>query len=277
MSLKQLAFSYLKNPHSIIKNIRYRMFNTPSHEKHIFVIGAPRSGTTLIQSILSSNELITSFDEETGFFMYRDLFSKKYEDIDDEVMKNIISNSKDMVSLFDLLSNQKRKQHTKSQYFLEKTPQHVLYLPKLVELFPNSKFINVYRDVRDSSISASKFKGIEQGKDIKKFVLYWRKCINARSSVVSNAIIDVKYEDFVQNPENTLKEIMVFLDIEYDSRQLDPTLFSKNSRAGTEGFKKLSSKIDNKSVGKWKSELSDDDLHLINRYANKQLKRLGYL
>jgi hypothetical protein len=277
LSVKQVVTSYLSNPKMIPSNIMYRMVNKPSSAKHIFVIGAPRSGTTLIQSVLSFNQQITSFDEETGFFMYRDLFSNRYENIEEKQFKKIVDESTDMVSLFDAISKCKIEISEHAVCFLEKTPQHVLYLSTLLKLFPNSKFINVYRDVRDSSLSALKFAGIEQGKDLETFVRYWQKCVKARLRVQSENILDVKYECFVSDPKNELIKVMRFLGIKFEEYQLSPENFSRNKRAGNVGFKKLANKIDGKSVRKWETEQSAENLNLIWKLAKKELNQLGYI
>lgn len=275
MPMIDVLKSYLSNPGYIIKNYNYRKDPTPSKGEYIFVIGAPRSGTTLLQSVLSANEKITSFDEETGFFMYRDLFKNRFQEIKDDVYDNFISKSDDIVSLFDCVANYKTAEI--DSIFLEKTPQHVFLLNKLVKWFPNSKFIHIHRDIRDSIISAKNFSGIAQGSTANGFLNYWNKSIDARYLANSRNVYDVAYENLVNNPNSEVFKIMNFLNIDYNVNQIDPNYFSKNSRAGSEGFNKLVKPIDNKSVGVWRTSLSKDEVRRIEGMCEHNLKRLGYI
>ena len=276
MSVIDAVKSYSSNPLAIFKNVMYRSCLTPSKAKHIFVVGAPRSGTTLLQSVLSAHDYISGFDEETGFFMYRDLFKNRFSQITDERYNEIISSSRDIVSLFDLVSEEHLKTVSRAFLFIEKTPQHVLYLHKLVELYPNSLFINMFRDVRDATVSAMAFKEIEQGDSLKRYVSYWKRCVNARLSVNSDKVMNLRYENFVTNPEDELQKVMDFIGIEYSVGQLDPNNYSKNARAGSSGFEKLMKPICSESVGRWRRELARKDADLIGRLAKRELIEIGY-
>lgn len=114
--------------------------------------------------------------------------------------------------------------------FIEKTPQHILRLDFLLKHFPNAKFINLFRDGRDSYCSARHHQNIPQGKDIVRYAYYWKKCINARlKQGESENIFDVKYEDLTTNPEQIVREIMKRLGEEYDPRQIQPEYYSQNT------------------------------------------------
>ncbi|MBR9911300.1 MAG: sulfotransferase, partial [Gammaproteobacteria bacterium] len=115
---------------------------------HIFIVGAPRSGTTLLQSILLVHEKIVGFDEETGFFMYRDLFSREFEGIKNDQYEKICLESSDIVSLYDGVAKLRIETIGRDGFFLEKTPQHVLKIDFLLKNFPNAKFLNLFRDIR---------------------------------------------------------------------------------------------------------------------------------
>jgi hypothetical protein len=277
LGIKKVLNSYLSNPLDIYKNIKYRLFVKPCKGEIVFVVGAPRSGTTLIQSVISAHAKITSFDEETGFFMYRDIFSHSFEGISKSAYENICESNLDIASTFKAVADECLKLKPGAEIFLEKTPQHVLCLNRLIRWFPEAKFINVNRDIRDSAVSASKFSGIEQGGDTIKFVNYWNRCISARLNVASENIIDVNYEDFVNNPESETLRIMSFIGVEYDSKQILPKYFSKNKRAGKDGFVKLAEAINGSSVGRWKIDLEIDEVKKIEATARKNMMMLGYL
>ena len=277
MSLKNVLASYLKRPCHLYPNVRLRLLSSVSDREHIFIVGAPRSGTTLLQSILSVSDQIASFDDETGFFMYRDVFSRSFEGVPEEAYKRICKENNDIVQIFDGLAQSCLDINPGTVLFLEKTPQHVLFLGYLVKHFPESKFVNVFRDVRDAAVSARRFSEISQGQKLTAYLNYWNKCINARLEVSSPNIIDIRYESLVSNPEFYIQKLSEFLNIEYSPRLIDPTFFSKNHRAGSSGFAKLAKPIDNKSVGVWQKELSNNELAILYKISGKQLRKIGYL
>ena len=126
MGFLNAASTYVNNPTNILKNIKFRVLCKASDSRHIFILGAPRSGTTLLQSIVSANSKITSFDEETGFFMYRDFFSKQFSDVPADRYIEMCKSSSDMVDLFDNLAKLKKDKDKKS-YFRENPTARVVF------------------------------------------------------------------------------------------------------------------------------------------------------
>jgi hypothetical protein len=99
--------------------------------------------------------------------------------------------------------------------FVEKTPQHVLVLRHLVHWFPQSHFVHIVRDGRDCFCSAQSHPDVPQRTDVRRFAHYWRRCLLARqtvSGVVS--VVDVRYEDLVEQPADTLRQLMSLLGAE---------------------------------------------------------------
>lgn len=100
----------------------------------IFIIGAPRSGTTLLGKILSSSPSVTYFEEPNVIWRYKNWkkhgheeFSKDdaTDDVKDFIRKNFSING---------------------SVFIEKTPANALRLDFIREIYPNAKFIFLYRN-----------------------------------------------------------------------------------------------------------------------------------
>ena len=62
----RLAMTYLKSPSEILRNVRWRLNCSVSQEPVVFVVGAPRSGTTLLQRMLSLHDQLFSIQGETA-------------------------------------------------------------------------------------------------------------------------------------------------------------------------------------------------------------------
>jgi hypothetical protein len=160
----------METPQYWIKNILWRYPKTISNEKVIFVLGTPRSGTTLLQKIMEAHSQTFSIDSETGLFSYRNFFGKKRNPfkLPDEVKQDLLSKSKDIIDYFDNVLNFYKKTNS-DKIFIEKTPQHILKLTSLLKYFPNAYFIHIVRDGRDCYCSAKQHPYIPQSSSIIKF------------------------------------------------------------------------------------------------------------
>ena len=228
MTLSQTINQFLKHPSHLPKNIIWRFPKSKSTKRHIFVLGAPRSGTTLVKLILGAHQNLSGPGYETAFFMYKDIFSFSFGGVSNVTMEKLREKAHDIVEFFDLFSEEALKQYGGTR-FIEKTPPHVLRLDFLVKYFPSSNFINIFRDGRDAYCSARRHVNVIQGSNIKRYAKYWKKCIESRLKLGEHPnIIDVKYEELSTNPEKIVKEIMDFLKEDFDIRQLEPSYFSKN-------------------------------------------------
>lgn len=278
MTLARIIHQFQKNPDHILPNIMMRFPKAKSSQKHIFVLGAPRSGTTLLKLILGVHPNLTGVGYETGFFMYKDLLSYNFKGLDPSEKKEIISQSSDIIQLFDSWI-EKLLLKTGGKRFIEKTPPHVLKLGFLLKYFPSAQFINIYRDGRDCYCSARNHQYVIQGRSLTKYANYWQKCINARWKMgQQDHIFDLKYEDLVTQPEKIVKEIMIFLKEEYDPRQIQPQYYSENriTKSKRQEFAKLSKSIDGSNIYKYKTKLTPEEIKAFHKIAGKELQKLGY-
>ncbi len=279
MTLPQVINQFIKNPSHLPKNIIWRFPKKTSTQKHIFVLGAPRSGTTLSKLILTSHPYLIGPGYETAFFTYRDIFSFRFKGIKRQKMDDLRQNCHDIVEFFDVFTHEILSQHPEAKYYVEKTPQHVLQLAFLTKYFPNSKFIHMVRDGRDGYCSAKYHKNVVQGSDVKRYAKYWRKCLNSRIKLGDqDNILDVKYEALASDPETTIKGMMSFIGETYHPQQLQPGKYSNNAitKIKTPVFAKLSSKINDSSIQRYKKELSKKEIEIFNNIAGQQLHYFGY-
>lgn len=259
-----------------LKSIYWKYKSKVSHNQHIFIVGAPRSGTTLIQNIMANHPEISAVDAENAFFDYHNIFQRKYAELNMKEKNIMLSKAKDLVAFFDQYAEY-IKNKKGGKYFLEKTPQNVNKLDYILKHFPSSKIINVYRDGRDCYRSARKHPNIPQAKSCSKYAKYWKKCIQNRVKNDVTNIIDIHYESFVSTPEEYLKDITNHLEIKYMDTLLSPSLYSKSEKATHAHFSKLNETINTKSIGKWKDELTESEKETFIKIAGKELKKLNYI
>ncbi|MEL4895240.1 sulfotransferase family protein [Crocosphaera sp. Alani8] len=279
MTLPQVINQFIKNPYHLPKNIIWRFPQEASTQKHIFVLGAPRSGTTLAKLILTSHPYLIGPGYETAFFTYRDIFSFRFKGIKPKRMDALRQKCHDIVEFFDVFTHEILNQYPEAKYYVEKTPQHILRLGFLTKYFPNSKFIHMVRDGRDGYCSAKYHKNVVQRSSVERYAKYWRKCLNSRIELGNrDNILDVQYETLASQPETTIKAMMSFIGENYHPQQLEPAKYSNNAitKIKTTVFAKLSSKINDSSIQRHKKELSQQEIETFNKIAGQQLRHFGY-
>lgn len=276
------------------------MTNSQADKQFIFVGGAPRSGTTLLQNMLDSHpdifggpefihlpDIITLQQKLNGSVSRRwiDLFCDQ-DDVNSAIRE-----------LIEGLLLPIAKDHS-GCYLSEKTPGNVLVFSQLLELFPGARFIFLVRDPRAVVSSMLKVGQRAEDKGIKTAVFtenvhqatkYTAKCLEAGFRAVAadpTRVSVMTYENLVTDPEAESRRLCRFLDLEWTSQMLYPEKFD---HLGQRAITKHSDKIwyeaqnynrnpDSKSLYKWQSQLSLWQQVFVTRaFAhNAELRKLGY-
>jgi hypothetical protein len=269
----------------------------PNHgARFIFVGGAARSGTTLVQNMLDSHPDIYGAPE---FLHIPDIISLRktlrhsidrewidlicsYEDVDRHICSLIEG------FLYPLAERSGRR------FLSEKTPNNILVFPELISLFPGARFIHVVRDPR--AIVASQLQVGKRAKQrgwqtqdfthgVSAAVEYVDRCFKsgfASSEIAPERVIEVVYERLVANPEYETKRICEFLKVEWSSRMLHPGEIKHPGEKAVTNNVWYDTKSYNRNpepyeVDKWRSQLSRmQEFMIVGHFsANKDLRRLG--
>ncbi|MEQ8924674.1 MAG: sulfotransferase [Fulvivirga sp.] len=247
----------------------------------IFIVGCPRSGTTLLRLLLNAHSLI-AIPEETWFFgkLYNllpeltkgddwrknvaskilELNSKHFPDLNEkELIENLESIQPDNdAAIISVLNRTFAKQEGK-EIWGDKTPGYVLQIALLKKLFPKARLIHIIRDGRDvaESILKNREAGL-QTDDYISVVEYWKRHVLAGiidgEKHFANAYLQIRYEDLVNDSESKLKDICSFLNVPFESQMLE---FPKTARKYVPDWQhhKMTKKpITNSEMFKWKKE-----------------------
>jgi hypothetical protein len=252
-------------PKYIYLNPFFRLCSSKSSGNYVFVVGAPRSGTTLVANIISNHRGICSLRSETGLFSWREsflLFEGKAGRNSYEYNK-LRKECPNVVQLFDEIAADTMMKSGCAR-FLEKTPQHVFHIGFILEHFPKSTIVNVVRNPKDAFVSSRANKAVVQNTPA-SFAKYWRRCIEARRRYSDREeIVDVHYECLVRNPTIETKRIMAALGESFEPEQISPAMMRDDPRAGSQQFRHLGGAITTASVGRWKAELSENEVQIID-------------
>ena len=173
----------------------------------IFIVGLPRSGSTLIEKIICSSESEVQSLEETQIF-----FNKLWK-ID---IKN-----KKIKSIDEILHNYKKLKNVKFEHrFTDKSLENFEFIYLIKKCLPNAKIINCIRDPKESIISILKNNLISvpwahRMQDILKYFDRYYKIMNKFKFENQNFIYNLKFEELLKNPKIVTKSIFDFCGIKW--------------------------------------------------------------
>lgn len=261
----------------------------PNLKKPIFIIGAPRSGTTFLGESLSAVPEISYHHEPIATkFASRYIYEEEWDFEKAKAFYNRIY-SLLMIQHFDA-----------DLCFAEKTPRNCFIVDFLAKAFPDSQFIHIIRDGRDVAVSHSKKPWlqaaqassgkvepggysygpsarywVEPGReeefesttDIHRCIWSWRRftesALKSKFNLPSNRYHELRYESLVKVPDVESERLLEFLNI--------------NSPQSRDLFYQAVAQANSNSVGQWKRELSDDQLERIRLESESLLHQLNYL
>jgi len=263
----------------------------------IFIFSLPRSGSTLLQRVLMSHKQIASVAEPWILLPF--FYARKENGILTEYTHNTARNAiEDFIknlpnrendynqALKQFILNLYEKQCVNGEmYFLDKTPRYHLIIPEIAELFPDAKFIFLFRNPIQILSSIIQTWGDGKLRYIYPYFVdfdFGIKNLSTGYLLLKNKSLAINYETFVNNPENTLKSICDYLDIKLNINMLnDFTLRNINGKAGDPSGIKNYNKIEASTLDKWKKTFSNTTRiriakNIIKKIDDDILKIQGY-
>jgi len=201
---------------------------------NFFIVGCPRSGTTLLSKILTTHKDIL-IPDETGFLYYLFGFDKRFNSkYIAKYKKQIFQNNivRDACySNLDEFTNEFRSHYLTNEKLLgEKTPRHWYYLDLINLHYANSKVIFMLRNPISVINSYKKHKQrwfpfYNASKyfhmDIFFPMFVWKNSLKQYKLFSDNRYLFIKYEDLIENKVFVLKKIFDFLELKYDNNVLE--------------------------------------------------------
>ena len=193
----------------------------------IFIIGLPRSGSTLVEAIITSSENnIPSFGESAFINMgvINQLSTKILLDDKNQGTINFkVNEFKDFVnkkySQFALIKND-------VNYFVDKSLENFLNIDFILKIFPKAKFLHCHRNLKDSIIGIyqSLLPDLSWAHSVDNIINYidnYKKVMKYFKKKYPNIIHDVSLENLTQNKEKISKEIFNFCGLKWDANVLE--------------------------------------------------------
>lgn len=266
------------HPLRTLANIRYRMPKAPSDKKHIFIVGVPRSGTTLLKTVLVAHPLLAGSDyESTGIFGFRDIFQYRMGELPREQIQDLLRQSEDIIEFYDRTIAALLERVGK-QVFVDKLQVRLYRIKYAQRYFRNALFLHIVRDGRDCYCSALKHPNVRQSDSLAHFAKYWTRSVALPEKVIpKDRLFTLRYEDLTTDTEATMERLMDFLALDFVEEQIDVSHYAATtSMKRRKVHENLGKPISARSQQRWKRELSAEEQALFYRLAGPALVRFGY-
>ena len=242
----------INNYINLYKKIRHLKSST-AHRDLIFIVGMPRSGSSLIEQVLSSHKSVFGGGEIPYI---------------QEIANKIISEKKIDASLMDNYRNDYlsliSELNDSSSFFTDKELLNFYNIGLILSLFPKARIINCTRDPLDNCWSIYKnyfpikTQFVNDFKDIAKFYKLYLNTMNFWQKEFPKNIFNLNYETLVENPKNQIEKILYFCDLEWDENVMSHHKSSRIIRTLSfdQANKPISKKVSN-TIKNYKSMIGD--------------------
>ena len=289
-------------------------------ENPLFIIGNPRSGTTLLRLVVTSHSNVC-IPPEAGFvcwfsgvygawtqsdwanqnntqnFLEAVATSKKFEtwglNISDLLAAFKTELPINYSSACSIIYNEYRKKNKPSaSMWGDKNNFYINHVELINELYPSARFIHILRDPRDVAcsyieLSRLKSKSIYRPNlpnDPVEIANQWLQnnvsASRSLSRLSKSQRLCIRYEDLALNPKNTLSTICSFLGLDFEDGMLESHLQNKiyhlEPSETLDWKKKTLSPITSSQIGRYKVDLSSEQINAIEKIAIGYMEKSGY-
>ena len=239
-----------------------KLFSTPpsilnkndklSAVRPIFIVGMPRSGTSLVEQILASHNKVYGAGEMTSLadYVFPEL-SQILEDGFDKISEQALLSIRNQY--FESLNQLKATENI----ITDKMPLNFQYIGFILSAFPEARIIHLKRDAKAICWSNYKFLFVSKGngfsysqKDLADYYNLYTDLMNFWHEKFPSKIYDLSYEDLTIDQEEETRKLLKYCDLDWDENCLS---FHTNKRAvKTVSSLQVRQKIYQGSSGVWK-------------------------
>ncbi|WP_045742904.1 sulfotransferase [Actinoplanes rectilineatus] len=273
-----------------------------STDRPIFVVGCPRSGTTMLQLMLHAHPRI-ALPPESRFLLPAYFRRHEFGDLSDPAQRRALAEwitgtlhfddlgleaseviaavatapptlGSALGTVFKLYADRFGKPR-----WGDKRPSYLRNLPVILRLFPDAQIINIMRDGRDCVASLKETPW--RPADFNELIDYWARSadasLRAARSYPTDVYHQVRYEDLVADPETHLRAICRFLDEDYDPAMARPSELAPVAVPAYKTWHSLTrSEVTTQRVSSWQERLSEEEAAQCEAVFGDRLTRFGY-
>lgn len=273
-------------------------------ERPVFVIGCPRSGTTLLHHMLLSAGGFAIYDTESNVFnmlvpTFGDLRLERNRrrlldawlnshlfrasGLERETLRQrLLDEGRSGGSFLRILMEEIARAQRVNRW-VEHSPSHLFHVAEIRQAFPEALFVHVIRDGRDVAVSLGKMgwfqklplanhDGVLAAGIFWQWMAGWgRKC----GSTLGPNYAEVRYEELVQQPRAALKRLEQFIQHDLDYDQIQRTAIGSVKKPNTSFLSERDTGAFN-PLERWKRDLTPRQLLELEFVTGELLQELGY-
>ena len=244
----------------IFKKINFKKYIKSTKGKNkIFILGMPRSGTTLLEKIISSHSKVSTISEInvipeklSRYFSNIDNKEVDLKQIDTFLKSDFSAEYDNFVNLFNV----------ENKITLDKTLSNFWYVGFIKIFFPQSKIIHNYRNPNDNYLSIYKnLFDVHEGwlydeEEMHSYYTSYQNIMNFWNSIFNDEILNFKYEELIKNPDIKIRELIEFCNLDWEENCL--SFYTNNNPIKTLSINQANQPIYQTSINK--SDLYKDKL-----------------
>lgn len=211
---------HFKNLEYIYKNLKLDKLTLEGQKNIIFIVGLPRSGTSLVEAILGANKKVYNAGE--------------IPNLNKTIKKNFVNNGElDLLNIRNIIQynpkviyndyiNFLNLNHLSQKIITDKNTENFKFLGLVNIFFSNAKIINCNRNMFDNSLSiyktnfnSSRLNWTNSLNEIKFYREMYLNLIHSLKTKLGNKIFDINYEDLITNSNKTIRDLINFCELEY--------------------------------------------------------------
>ena len=236
------------------KDSKNKYFNNSCN--YVFIVGMPRSGSTLLENILSLNPNVIDMGEVN-------------------FLEESVKEAKNIENVYDFYQKKVNKQYKSSFIYTDKNLFNYIYCPIIANFFPEAKIINCIRNPLDNILSIYRANFLNQTfsfslPDIANLYIQYYETMEEYKIKYRENIYDYYYEDLINSPNQIIPEIINWLGWDWNEKYLSPHENKRN--VFTASSAQIRKKFYSSSIGIWKEyeQLLEPAIEIIKK--NKILR-----
>jgi tetratricopeptide (TPR) repeat protein len=221
----------------------------------IFIIGLPRAGSTLLERMIGTHEDVFAAGELHDFGICVEQLVQRLQQAQGRGLIDASAHL-DPLQLGEAYLARTRFRTGKRRRFIDKLPGNFLYAGLLAASLPNAAIVHIHRNPADAGFAMYKtlfnqaYPFSYDLREIGRYIRGYRKLMEHWHQLLPNRIIDVAYEDLVDDPERVLREVFRRCHLSFDPRSL--SFFRSPEAVSTASAVQVRQPIYRTSVDSWR-------------------------
>ena len=225
----------------------------------IFVLGLPRTGSTLVEQILASHSQVSSEGELNNFALEMTRLVRQVSNNHTQLTKEEMvrhSAGLDFAGLGDAYIASTRPNTENSPRFIDKMPLNFLYAGLIHKALPNAKIIHLRRHPLDTCYAIFKtlfqdaYPFSYQLQELAGYYLAYRKLMQHWEAVMPGVMYHLDYEKLVTEPEQQTRDLLAYCELDWEPRCLE--FYEHGQASTTASASQVREPVYQSSVGKWR-------------------------